>query len=75
MGDATTTTQPSDAAAGGASGVGTVDTRRFKVVVQRLMRICLTVTMIWLLSLSLDVATWEMFFEEKVRTVVSVRSV
>ena len=32
------------------------------------MRICLTVTLIWVLSLSLDVATWALFFREHVRS-------
>jgi hypothetical protein len=67
MGAAATSTRDlgaGTASAGGGAGAG-VDSRRFKMVVQRLMRICLIVTATWLLALSLDITTWTLFFQEK----------
>jgi hypothetical protein len=56
--------QPASSASGAGPGGG-VDSRRFKMVVQRLMRISLVVTMTWMLALSLDVATWALFFQNR----------
>ncbi len=66
MGAAATSTR--DVGAGTASAAppgagGGMDSRRFKTVVQRLMRICLMVTGTWFLALSLDIHTWTLFFQ------------
>lgn len=51
---------------GSFGGGGGVESTRFKSVVQRLMRISFAVTFMWLLALSLDVATWAVFFRQEV---------